>query len=944
MSSLNKVSPLIKSQLPEFIREEHPVFVEFLQRYYEYLELPGNPIHELKRFSENYDPTTARAELLKYFRTKILPSFPEDSELSTEKILLAAKSFYTKKGTPDSFKFLFKVLYDKDLEIYFPKSQILKASDGKWVLPQAFRLTLSAPNVAVDLNRLEGRKAYGSISRASCVIESAIRTIDKSTNREIVEIYISNINRFFQNGESIEIEYIDENDDTQTFSEKIIGAISNVRINPNRRGRKYSSGDPVVINGGLDTTSETRIKAVAVVGNVTTGSIDSVSVLKRGYGFRTAPNSLVDIISANGVGANVIISGTDDANAIPISYGTDSILYKANSTLNSTDYGFDNVASANINTVLRTAFTFQVINLAPIFLATAVSGGAFFDAEPELNAISLYESDYSTDEGLILVSPGEFNTYNNVNSSIRLSGGAYSSTNDWYNGYRIFLEKQYRTVIDYDGATKTLFLNRPFEVNINQTNILTRNLYLDARPIISDTGRIAHIEVLNGGSGYSATNAVIFVGTGYNAAATIAVSGTGAITAVSLSDRGEGYPIAPDVSVTSLTGSGAVLRAIMFSDGEEFDVVTSDIGQIKDFVVLNRGSDYVTTPNVSLKIYDLFVSSISESESILENDIVYQGPNSNSTTFRATVDSHYPTNNIIRVFNFSGVPSVGQNLVIYKANSANINVQVLSANVDGKVYPYRYGDGRARANAEFLNGLIKYNGFYLNTDGHLSSDKKLQGANTYHNFSYSLVSEVQFTDYKKTVYDVAHPAGTKLIPTFVVRDGFLVPQRTNSNAHVLVLTSNSLTTNCNVGYESTTITGINENFDVVANANDIIIINSSNAYRSFAKVIAQVTNNNSMTVESPCVLIGEGRARTNTGNAAIQISGNVNTLPSFIDTGDRIKISVSNTVLTKTINSIVGNVITLNSNTGITTSNTNLIYSIHPQFNVVNYEIIKTVS
>lgn len=1033
MSSLNKLSTIVDTQLPGFIRENHPIFVEFLQKYYEFLETPGNAVYELKRFDENYDIDTARANLLQYFKNKILPSFPDDAELTTERIIKSAREFYAKKGTPDSFKFLFRILYDKDVEIFFPKLQILKASDGKWAQPQAFRLTLSQNNLNLDLNVLEKKKAYGSISRASCVIEAANRTLDKPTNKEIVEIYVSNLNRFFQNGEYLEVEYVDENDIPQVFSEKIIGAISNIKINPKRRGRKYNTGDPVIIAGGLDPLSETRTKAVATVGNVTTGSIDSVTVLTRGYGFRTSPNSLIDIITANGVGANIIINSVDTANAIQLSYSTDSILYQANAVLNVADYDFDNTIgiysnstvgsgnststvnlstatflndttglgasnnvtnaynslrleivagtgssgavnsstiiayngttkiatladnltiapgatsnvfiSCNSNTIIGKALSFANINVSPIFTVDVLNGGSFFDEEPILNAISLYESNYSSDEGFILIPPGEFNTYNNVTASIRFSGSNYSNANDWYTGFRIIVEKQYRTIIDYDGATKTAFLNRKFENNINQTNILTKNLFLDFRPLISDMGRIAAVEVLNGGTAYHAANTVSFTGTGVGAAATLTVS-SGVITAVTLSNRGEGYPVAPTVTVNSGTGSGAVLRAIMMSEGEDFDVVTGDIGQIRDFNITNRGSDYITTPNVSMKIYDINVASILESESILEGDILYQGSNSNSTSFRATVETYYPANNVIRVYDFSGTPNVGQNLIVVKTTSANVNALVQSANIDGKVYPYKYGDGKAKANASFLNGLIKYNGFYLNTDGHLSSDKKIQDGEKYHNYSYSLVSEVQAAKYSKTILDTVHPTGTRLLSTFVVRDNQQVDQTSNVNIHSTILTSNSLTTNCNVGYNSTIVTGMNESFDIVANTNDFITINSANTIRKFVKVITGIANNNSLNIESACILIGQGRARTNSNNAVIHISGNSNLLPLFIDTGDKIRINVGNNILTKTINSISGNAITLNSNTDIASSNTNLVYEILPQFNTVDYQIVRTL-
>ena len=356
----------------------------------------------------------------------------------------------------------------------------------------------------------------------------------------------------------------------------------------------------------------------------------------------------------------------------------------------------------------------------------------------------------------------------------------------------------------------------------------------------------------------------------------------------------------------------------------------------------DRGSDYVTTPNVSLKVYDLYVDDIGTSESIFENETVYQGANVNSTTFIATVDEFFPANNILRVFNYSGTPTASQ-LIVYKpGEAANVNTNVVSITVSGKSYPYKYGNGRARANAEFLNGLIKYNGYYLNTDGQLSSDKKLQDDDKYHNFSYGLISEASYSDYSKTVLSTLHPAGAKLVPYHVIKTDLIVPQRSNSNLHLVIPTANAYNDNCNVDFESTTVTGIAESFDVLANVNNLIVLNTDNVYRKFTKVISQVTNDNSLTIESPCVIIGEGKGNVTSGVATLTISGNTNAINKFISTDDRLKFNINDVVLTKTISSITGNVITLNSSVGISTTNTNLTYLVYPKLNTVPYSIIQT--
>jgi hypothetical protein len=909
MSSQNRTSTLVSSQLPAFIREEHPVFLQFLEKYYEFLEQPGQPVYEINKFEQNYDVDSTRESLLKYFKNKILPSFPDDTELSTERIIKASREFYAKKGTPDSFKFLFRVLFNKDLEVIFPKLQILKASDGKWYQPQAFRLVLSTANEDINLSLLERRKAYGSLSRASCIVEKAARAIDESTGQEIVEIYVSSVNRLFQNGEYIEIDYVDGAGVNRTFSEKIIGALSNIAINPTRRGTRYETGDPVVINGGLDVLSPTARKAIATVNEVTTGSIESVTVLEGGYGFRLSPDSVVDIISNSGVGANISISAIDSANGFTIPYATDAILYKKNATLNSSDYAFDNVALANTNTRIGNALTFEQITLYPIAGCTVTNGGSFFEEEPVLNVISLYGTDYSTDEGFIAVPPGNFTNYLIAGPTIQFVGGSYSSEDNYYIGFRIFVEKHFRTIIAYDGATKTATLNRPFETNVTQLNILSKTLLLDARPAISGMGRLGFIEVLNGGTNYSATNNIWFSGTGTNAAATLAVTG-GTITSVTITDRGEGYPTAPDAFISTATGSGAVLKIIMLNDGEDFDVVTSDIGRIKNFNITDRGSDYVSTPNVSLKIYDLYVPTLGEGESIVENDIVYQGTDINTTTFRATVDSYNQTSKILRAFNYSGVPTVGLQTTVYSLSKANINFTLASANLAGKLYPYRYGDSRARANAEFLNGLIKYDGFYLNTDGQVSSDKKLQDDKKYHNYSYELVSEVQYSNFKKTVEDTAHPSGMKLLPVFVTKDNKIVTENVISNFSAVFSSANTGVTTYSFDANNTAIiTGLT---DSLANANTYLLsVGSSNSDRKQIKQVIRSSNtfptleydyaNNAfnvfpansilLTLESNTSFYGDGNLRTSNNSNVVFISGNTSALTSKISANDKITFS-----------------------------------------------------
>ena len=1151
MFANNYISTIVENQLPAFIRADHPTFTALLKKYYEYMEQPNKTLKVGKDLYDYMDVDTTRADLIEYFKTKIIPNFPEASALSTEKLVKAARFFYSKKGSADSFKFLFRTLYGQEVDVYFPKEDILKASDGKWKLPQALRLAftdtsslVAGGNVNVfavsantitangfnfiskgittnsyirvgddrrkvltintggdfltvevpfanakfangdtksqtygsaklyrvqlseytnfNIKLLERKLGVGENSRTTCVIEKAILTVDGETGREFVELYVSNVTRLFDAGENLIVKYT-ENGVEKTFKSKIISLLSNISLYRNRfgtvqTGRKYKTGDPVVLFGGLADSID-AVKGIAAVKNVSTGSIESVEVIQPGFFFRADPNSLVRIMSTSGIGANVLISGIYDdggANSADIQFNTDAVFYKKDILLNNQEYPFDNaeafinltsgagntISAINLNTAtynasttndfyksfvvqiidgtgaggspnsaiisayngttkvatlattlavapgatsnlkvyanaqteIGRALTYDTITLGKIRALDLEDGGSFFEEPPTFDAISLHESDYSSVQGFLTVPTGEFSQYSPTSNppTIRLnpSNSSYSLANGFYTGTRLFLDvgqtAHYAEVLDYivtnpgsSTNTKTLLLDRLFENNITPINILDFRLFFDLRPNVRGTGKLGIVVVRNGGSGYNTTNNIIeFIGTGYGANAYHTVDANGAITAVTLDNRGEGYPVAPDILIRDTntgnvaTGTGAILTAFLLSDGEEFSAETTDIGRIQDFRIINRGFDYANTPVTSLKIVDVLTNNLATDQIVLSGDSVWQGGATNvAATFLGTIDDVYradSTNTVIRVFNYSGsintakpirVATGSGNLVLtVSVANANISFNDINDTVE-RAYPHYYGDGLAKANTEFLRGLIKYGGFYLNTDGFLSADKKLQNADYYHNFSYEISSEKSLDDYSDSVYRVAHPAGMQLLSKYVIKDTINEIVTVAAN----VYTSNSLqTTNANTSHTSNVLFGNNSNFTINANIGDLIVINTTEtaSLKQYTRVVANVVNANVIWLESSIGGIGDGRIRSTNGNANVVIFFNGESVAESLEAGDNISFNIASTTYDRyVVSTPSSNIVVLNA---AVTATGNVVYKKNPTYNVVSYKIIRT--
>ena len=165
---------VVSKQIPEFIRADYPLFVEFIEAYYEYLSaksftsasktyLGGNQQRNLEQLRD-LDGTLD--EFIQYFKNE-LDVFGDNYEFIDKAFFLRkAKQIFTAKGTEASYKFLFKILYNKDAQITYPWDQVLKASDGKWQQEMSIfvdiatgnglnlvgnRINLNGPNLAIKV-------------------------------------------------------------------------------------------------------------------------------------------------------------------------------------------------------------------------------------------------------------------------------------------------------------------------------------------------------------------------------------------------------------------------------------------------------------------------------------------------------------------------------------------------------------------------------------------------------------------------------------------------------------------------------------------------------------------------------------------------------------------------------------------------------------------------
>ena len=210
----------------------------------------------------------------------------------------------------------------------------------------------------------------------------------------------------------------------------------------------------------------------------------------------------------------------------------------------------------------------------------------------------------------------------------------------------------------------------------------------------------------------------------------------------------------------------------ILGQGATFTSTTDRAGSISSITIDWPGEDYISTPNVSLKVEDIVVSNVNIAFQPQKDDIVYQGVDLDNATYKA-----YANNIVLLSKNYDPALSL-YNLRVYNYTSRPDPTQILK--VDGKpeiqmvmantAYSSDYdsngiriyGDGSAKATASFLNGLVIGQGTYLNTQGQPSSFDVLQSS-IYNNYTYQVTVQQSISSYRDILLNLLHPTGMKVI-------------------------------------------------------------------------------------------------------------------------------------------------------------------------------------
>ena len=252
---------------------------------------------------------TSIDKYVSYLKDELYPSLPASYYGNKRLIAKQFRDFFQSKGTEQSYRFLFRLLYDQEIEFYYPGEDILRVSAGNFEKTQIIRTASVAygydqSNVSFNrdiflfINKTIVGNTSGTLANVIDIKKFFVGAI------EIAEMTLKLVSGTFSAGESISA-----TDDNNLYA-NVYGIISGFTIIDGGSG--YQVDTPVTITGN-------GYAAQAKVSSIKQSPISALKINAIGHGYQL--NTLASINNTDTGGTGLIVQVTELANTYTTTIG-----------------------------------------------------------------------------------------------------------------------------------------------------------------------------------------------------------------------------------------------------------------------------------------------------------------------------------------------------------------------------------------------------------------------------------------------------------------------------------------------------------------------------------------------------------------------------------------------------------------------------------------------
>ena len=298
-----RFSTLLNQVLPDFVVNDHTLFVAFIRAYYEYMEQHGNPRAEAVRLETYTDIDQTLDSFLQFFKSTYLYDFPENLSdgINEKQLVKNIKTYYGDKGNPRSLDLLFRILYKTNADVFFPRDDIITLSESSYENETFLKTTRVNGSNLLDFvggNIFQYSEDQNSSSRivASGFIDDITFKEENGIDHALIKV-VAKFGNFVSNHEVIFS--IDGQNNIRETPFDILSTLGlAVVAGVTQDGIGYDQDDQVIIRDSNNKiVGTTELLSVSPI-----GEIISVSPVKTDKIYLSSATYDIEILTAGGTG------------------------------------------------------------------------------------------------------------------------------------------------------------------------------------------------------------------------------------------------------------------------------------------------------------------------------------------------------------------------------------------------------------------------------------------------------------------------------------------------------------------------------------------------------------------------------------------------------------------------------------------------------------------
>ena len=124
----NALTAVFNERFPSFVKRDYKTFESFMIDYFDYLQQDGHSVDYMQNYLKNFDTSNESSEYWDKILADLGYRLGLNITIEKRQFVTFLRDYYASRGSYNGIYFLFKLLYNEEPTISYPRDDMLVTS------------------------------------------------------------------------------------------------------------------------------------------------------------------------------------------------------------------------------------------------------------------------------------------------------------------------------------------------------------------------------------------------------------------------------------------------------------------------------------------------------------------------------------------------------------------------------------------------------------------------------------------------------------------------------------------------------------------------------------------------------------------------------------------------------------------------------------------------